>query len=207
MKCSKCNYVYANDIPACPLCGEPNEARTEEALQPQQEQKVQPQPEMQQAEMVQQAPPQPGMQQAPQQYQYQQQYQQAPQPPQYGAYGQQLPLQDDLSGARSSATGALVCGILGMFIPFVGIVLSIVALVLGNSAKKKLPEHERGMATAGFVLGIVGLVLSIFYIVLIFALIGMAVTLSSQVMQPFNDYYGQYGQNPFEYFSDPSYWY
>ncbi len=74
----------------------------------------------------------------------------------------------ELRGARGNATASLVCGILGFVVPVVGIVLAIIAMVLGLSAKKRLPENERGMASAGSVLGLVGLVFSI--IALIFML-------------------------------------
>lgn len=50
------------------------------------------------------------------------------------------------------AVASLVCGIIGLLIPFVGFVLGIIALVLGNKARK---QPNGGMGTAGFVLGII----------------------------------------------------
>ena len=64
--------------------------------------------------------------------------------------------------------GALVCGIIGLvlcLVPFVGLILSIVAVVLGGKGRKTLPEGKRGMALAGFILGIIGLVISIIYLI------------------------------------------
>ena len=71
------------------------------------------------------------------------------------------------NNGKGLAIGALVCGILsiaGGLIPFVGFftsILAIVAVVLGIIARKKLPEGQRGMATAGLILGIVGVVFSV----------------------------------------------
>ena len=76
------------------------------------------------------------------------------------------------------AVAALVCGILGMFIPFAGIVLAILAIVFGSLAKKNLPEGRTGMAVAGFVLGIISLVLNIMVIV---AVVGMTSVLISAI--------------------------
>ena len=63
---------------------------------------------------------------------------------------------------KSSAIVSLVCGIIGIVggvIPVVGYftwIFSIIAIVFGVKSKKIAPS---GMATAGFVLGIVGLAL------------------------------------------------
>jgi hypothetical protein len=66
-------------------------------------------------------------------------------------------------GPRQTAPGAvasLVCGLVGLLI--CGVVLGIVAIVKANEAKRAIaadPRYEgAGMATAGFVLGIVDLV-------------------------------------------------
>jgi len=56
-------------------------------------------------------------------------------------------------------TLALVFGILGFVVPFVGIIFAILAIVYGKAAKDD-PE-EKGMATAGLILGIISLVISI----------------------------------------------
>ena len=75
---------------------------------------------------------------------------------------------------NSSAIASLVCGILGL--TFCPIVLSIIALVLGYSAKKTIRasggrEQGEGMATAGIVTGWIGIAiwgaLLGFYLVLV----------------------------------------
>lgn len=71
------------------------------------------------------------------------------------------------------AIGALVCGILsliGGFIPVVNyftLVLAIVGIVLGVKARKDLAEQglPTGMATAGMVLSIVSLSLTVLVII------------------------------------------
>jgi len=64
--------------------------------------------------------------------------------------------------------GALICGIIGLvlcWVPIVGLILSIVAIVLGGKGKRTLPDGKRGMAVAGFILGIIGLVISIIVLI------------------------------------------
>ncbi len=65
---------------------------------------------------------------------------------------------------------SLVCGILSL-VCCGGFPLAIVAIILGNISKKKIRESNgtiggAGMAQAGFVLGIIGLVVSVVLIVL-----------------------------------------
>lgn len=57
----------------------------------------------------------------------------------------------------NKAIGSLVCGIIGFFV--FGLILGIIALVLGFQVRKTAPRGttSRGMATAGIVLGIVDL--------------------------------------------------
>lgn len=64
--------------------------------------------------------------------------------------------------------GALICGIIGLvlcWVPIVGLILSIVAVVLGGKGKRTLPEGKKGMALAGFILGIIGLIISIIVLI------------------------------------------
>lgn len=66
------------------------------------------------------------------------------------------------------AVAGLVCGVIGIFV--FGIVLGIIAIVMGNGAKKKVKEHPElytgdGMGTAAIVLGVIALV-SFFFIFL-----------------------------------------
>ena len=67
--------------------------------------------------------------------------------------------------AKNASTAALVCGIVGIvgsFIPYVSyvaFVAAIVAIVFGVKGRKLSEENQKGMATAGMVLGIIGVVL------------------------------------------------
>jgi len=70
------------------------------------------------------------------------------------------PAQQTGTESYGSATTALVCGILGVII--CPLILSIVAIVKGNSARKVIDNsggryNNRGSATAGIVLGWVGI--------------------------------------------------
>ena len=76
-------------------------------------------------------------------------------------YGSVPPTQPAPSGS-GKATGALVCGILAIVLcgaPLIGIVLGIVAIVMGGSYLKTFGQD--GKAKAGRICGIVGVVLSI----------------------------------------------
>ena len=69
------------------------------------------------------------------------------------------------------AVAAMVCGIVGIFL--CGIILGIVAIVLGVSANNRIRQNPRsylggGMATAGIVLGIIAIAAQV--LVLIFFL-------------------------------------
>lgn len=82
----------------------------------------------------------------------------------------------DNSG-KGMAVGALVCGIVSVvfcWLFYVAIPASLVAIVLGVLARKKLPQGGAGMATAGLVLGIIGLGLSVLTIACIVCAAGMA---------------------------------
>ena len=65
--------------------------------------------------------------------------------------------------ASTAAVLALVCGILVCLGPFTGIP-AIIAGVLGRKAARQFPQTVggSGMATAGLVLGIINVVLSLF---------------------------------------------
>lgn len=64
--------------------------------------------------------------------------------------------------AKNMSIVALVCGILGIvgaWIPvvcYITLVLSIVGIVFGVKGRKAAAENEKGLATAGLVLGIIG---------------------------------------------------
>jgi hypothetical protein len=66
------------------------------------------------------------------------------------------------TGTNQKAVWALVCGIVGLCCGIVG----IVAIILGNQAKSEIQATGQGglgMAQAGFVLGIVDLVLGVLW--------------------------------------------
>jgi putative exporter of polyketide antibiotics len=83
-----------------------------------------------------------------------------------GGYGYAAPQ------TNQKAIWALVTGILG--IVCCGLLAGIPALILGNSAKKEIAasggaQSGAGMAQAGFVLGIISVVLSVLYLLLLLA--------------------------------------
>jgi hypothetical protein len=63
---------------------------------------------------------------------------------------------------------AMICGIVGLFSPGAGIILSIVAIVFGAVGLGRTRRYSelrgRGMAVTGLVLGILGLLLSVFIV-------------------------------------------
>ena len=63
-------------------------------------------------------------------------------------------------GGPGMGIAALCCGVLGLFVPFLG----ILAIVFGAIGLK---NEGKGMAIAGLVLGIVGVALSVIWLTLI----------------------------------------
>ncbi|MCD8331939.1 MAG: hypothetical protein LUB63_05350 [Oscillospiraceae bacterium] len=72
-------------------------------------------------------------------------------------------MNNDVPG-KGAATGSLVCGIISVVIAWfgwgaiAGIVVGIIGLVMATNAKKA--GFDSGMRTAGFVLSLIGLILS-----------------------------------------------
>ncbi|MDR0518672.1 MAG: DUF4190 domain-containing protein [Clostridiales Family XIII bacterium] len=96
------------------------------------------------------------------------QYQDAQQQP-YGAQQPQYAQPQYAPQPAKTPTKAiisLVLGILSLFIPFGGLVCAIIAIVLAKQANR---EMHTGLATAGFVLGIVGLVLGVIMVIAVIA--------------------------------------
>ena len=88
--------------------------------------------------------------------------QQAPQFSQQAPYGQPVPTPEQQAQAKKAKTlsiVSLVSGIVGLFI--FGYILGVVAIVTGRLAMNNPELKSRGMAIAGTVLGIVGIVLMI----------------------------------------------
>jgi hypothetical protein len=88
----------------------------------------------------------------------------APQPayapqPQYPSYGTR-PYRT--KGTNSYGIVALICGILGLFIPFAGLFLGIIAIILGGLGTSR--DDSPGMATVGIVLGVLDLICGIILI-------------------------------------------
>ena len=88
-----------------------------------------------------------------------------PPPPQYGAPQPQYGGQPQ--GTNKKAIWSLVLGVLGLLC--CGIFTGIPAVILGRSAKSEIArtgQDGSGMATAGFVLGIIAIVWGIIAIIL-----------------------------------------
>jgi hypothetical protein len=86
-----------------------------------------------------------------------------PPPPQYGA-----PMPGATPETNKKAIFSLVTGILGLFC--CPVVLSVAAIILSRQAKSEIAGRGgggEGLATAGFVLGIIGLVLGAIQLILI----------------------------------------
>jgi len=71
------------------------------------------------------------------------------------------------------AVAALVLGIGSLVIPYGGPVLGIVAIILGVLGKKKEPDKAK-MATAGMIMGIIGVAWGVILIVLLVTCCGAA---------------------------------
>lgn len=90
------------------------------------------------------------------------QFNQDPQFSQQAPYGQPVPTPEQQAQAKKAKTlsiVSLVSGIVGLFI--FGYILGVVAIVTGRLAMNNPELKSRGMAIAGTVLGIVGIVLMI----------------------------------------------
>lgn len=93
--------------------------------------------------------------------------------------------EQQLSESRPAQTNgksvaALVLGILSIAVPYIGFILGIIAIVLGNRARHVIDqngESGRGLAVAGFVCGIVGLCL--WGLIILLIIIGLATFMST----------------------------
>ena len=75
------------------------------------------------------------------------------------------------TGTDGTAIASFVLGLVSLFI--LGIILGIIAVVLGTNAKKKIAASGgmvggQGLATAGQILGVIGIVASVLWILYIF---------------------------------------
>lgn len=80
---------------------------------------------------------------------------------------------------------SLVLGISGLIIPFVGVVCSILAIIFYVIQKKHKPMR---IATAGLILGIIGIALTVLLLVLVFAGILWAVSTGISGDYELNDF-------------------
>lgn len=89
-----------------------------------------------------------------------------PPPPQYGA--PQPPYGGVPQKTNGKATWSLVLGLVSVLCGC-SLLAGIPAIILGNMARKEIDAGQgtgRGMATAGLVLGIIGVILSVLWIIL-----------------------------------------
>lgn len=86
---------------------------------------------------------------------------------------------------ENSGAAPLILGILSLMIPFIGVVLGIIAIVMGGSQRRAYPPGtaHHGLGQAGWVLGIVGLVLQALLIIWFFAVIGFALNMAQNVIE------------------------
>lgn len=76
---------------------------------------------------------------------------------------------------NNNATVSLTFGILSLLIPFIGLILGIIGIVFSRKADKEIArtsETGKGMALAGLICSIVGLVTQLFIILGIAVFIG-----------------------------------
>lgn len=175
-QCSNCNSELAEGARICQVCGSPVQAQP---AQPQgwerqptgEPQAWQPQTEAGAQEPGAPPPPPPAYPgQQGQGYQQGQPYGQ----PGYG-YGQPQQFPGGYAAPRTDgqAIAALVCGIIG--IVACPIIFSIIAIVLGRQSERRVKESGGTltgdqMAKAGWILGIIGLVLSVFWVLVFFGM-------------------------------------
>ncbi len=80
---------------------------------------------------------------------------------------------------KNFSIAALVCGILGIvgsFIPVVSyftLVLAILGIVFGIKGRKLATPETKGLATAGFVLGIIGICFAVIGVICAICAVGM----------------------------------
>ena len=170
--CPQCGAGAEDDAAFCQQCGASLQSGAPAA-----------EPYQQSQQTYSQAPQQ-GYQPAyqPPQQGYQQPYQQPYQPCSYQNAQPAYPgaVSQDVADAESKATGAMVCGIIGL-VTSLGIIFGIIAIVMGRRAKETLSRAGRpcGQATAGIVCGIIGLVESILVIICVILFIALIAAMAS----------------------------
>lgn len=84
---------------------------------------------------------------------------------------------------NGKSIAALVLGILAVVLPYIGLIIGIIAIVFANIAFKEIKrngDQGRGLAIAGLVCGIVGTALyAIIILIVIIAIVSVATTTST----------------------------
>lgn len=100
--------------------------------------------------------------------------------------------------SKGISIAALVCGIVGVaggwILSWGGIVVSIVAIILGAIGMKKAKENNepKGLATAGLVLGIIGTVITVLVVI---CAVCVATAINNADPSQINDLLNQLGNN------------
>jgi len=79
---------------------------------------------------------------------------------------------------NGKSIAAMILGILSVIIPYVGLIIGVVAIVFARISFKEIRlrgEQGRGMAIAGLVCGIVGVVVYAVVIIIVVAVILLAI--------------------------------
>ncbi|MFC5450447.1 DUF4190 domain-containing protein [Paenibacillus aestuarii] len=79
---------------------------------------------------------------------------------------------------NGKSIAAMILGILSVVIPYVGLIIGIVAIVFARISLKEIRlrgEQGRGMAIAGLVCGIVGVVIYAVIIAIVIAVLAFAI--------------------------------
>jgi hypothetical protein len=74
----------------------------------------------------------------------------------------------DKNQTNNSSVISLTVGILSLFIPFIGLILGIIGIVFSRKAVKqinKTNENGKGLATAGLICSIVGIIIQVLMVV------------------------------------------
>ena len=90
--------------------------------------------------------------------------------PSYQQASYSEPAYTEQTAPSGAGVGAMVCGIISLvlfWVPIVGLVLGIIATILGGKGRQTLPPDKRGMSLAGFIMGIIGMAIGIIILVVL----------------------------------------
>ena len=103
--------------------------------------------------------------------------------------------QEQRNSGKSVA--AMVLGIVGLLFSaffIVSLPCAIIAMIFGRSEDKERPN---GMAKAGFIMGLIGIILTVLILILYIALFSLGMSLAYDYYD-YDDYFGDYG----DYYDD-----